>query len=268
MKSNTILVLSLPQAVLIIVASSLGLLSPGFYTKETPDWAAQSIGQDIIDLFLVTPALIITTLFAIRKSKAAMMLWGGINLYLVYTFLIYCFDVHFNKLFLVYCFTLGFSFYSFAYFLLSLAKEKITDWLDEKISSRFIGIYFLLIPLIFYFLWLSEVLPAILNNETPKSLRETGLFTNPVHVIDLSVFLPGLFLVGILLIKRKNIGLLLAPVILTFFIIMDITIGGLIVVMKMRGIESDYIITIVMSLLAVFSAILLIVYLRSLKKPS
>ena len=268
MRSNTILALSLPLAALIIVASSFGLLTTGFYTKETPDWAAQSIGQDIIDLFLVTPALIITTLFVRRKSKTAMMLWAGINLYLVYTFIIYCFDVHFNKLFLVYSFALGLSFYSFAYFLLSLVKEKITDWFDEKIPSRFIGIYFLLIPLMFYFLWLSEILPAIINNETPKSLKETGLFTNPVHVIDLSVFLPGLFLIGILLIKRKNIGLLLAPVVLTFFIIMDITIAGLIVVMKMRGIKSDYIVTIVMSSLAVLSAVLLIVCLRSIKKST
>jgi hypothetical protein len=268
MKANSIITLSLLLAILVLGANSYSLLTPGFYAKETANWAAQSIGQDIINIFLIVPALIITACFASRKSTTGLLLWGGVNLYLVYTFAIYSFDLHFNKLFLLYCFCLSLSFYSFIYFLLSVMGKPIEAWTDGQFIIRFIGIYFIVIALVFYFLWLSEILPAIMNDATPKSLLETGLMTNPVHVIDIAIFLPGLFITGIVLLKRKKIGLLLAPVLLTFFILMDITIGGLIFMLKSRGLEGNYMITVIMSLLAVFSAVLLAIYLKSMKVKS
>jgi uncharacterized membrane protein len=45
---------------------------------------------------------------------------------------------------------------------------------------------------------------------------------------------------------------------------MDITIGGLVIAMKLKGIETGYTITLIMSVLAVFSLVLLIWYLISI----
>jgi hypothetical protein len=45
---------------------------------------------------------------------------------------------------------------------------------------------------------------------------------------------------------------------------MDITIGWLIIVMKSKGVEASYFITIVMGVLSLISIILLIFYLKSL----
>jgi hypothetical protein len=52
---KNIIALSLPLCVLIIIVSCVGLLTPYFYSKETLNWQTQSIGQDMIDLFLMTP---------------------------------------------------------------------------------------------------------------------------------------------------------------------------------------------------------------------
>jgi len=76
----------------------------------------QTFEQNIIDLLFVAPSLIISGVFAARKNRNAFRIWSGVVLYLTYTFTIYCFDVHFNKLFLVYCLGLGFSFYSLVFF--------------------------------------------------------------------------------------------------------------------------------------------------------
>src|SRR5450432_4180182 len=89
-----VLALSLLLAVLIIITSCLGLFVPEMYTRETPNWQAQSIGQDIVNLFLVVPALIISSLLAYYKNKKALLLRPGVLLYLIYTFIIFCFDVH------------------------------------------------------------------------------------------------------------------------------------------------------------------------------
>ncbi len=260
---KTILALSLPLAGLIIVSSYIGLSAPGFYSQETLNWQIQSRGQDMIDLFLVSPLLIITTLLIAKKNKIVVSLWAGVNLYLVYTFTIYCFDVHFNKLFILYSLILGLSFYSFLYFVF-LKRNKVAPInLNKKTLVNITAVYFISISCLFYFFWLSEIIPSILDQTTPKSLIETGLATNPVHIIDLSVILPGMFITGMLLFKKRFLGLIFAPVMLVFFILMDITIGGLIVLMKTKGLGGDYLIVAIMAILGLISLVLLYMYLKN-----
>lgn len=263
--NKIILLLSFPLSCLIIIVSCFGLFSPDFYSKETLNWEAQSVGQDMIDLVLLVPCLLITSILAYRNNRTATMMWGGVMFYLTYTFVLYCFDVHFNKLFVLYCFCLGLSFYSSAYFLFTQYKKIINGDLVNKFMVRFIGFYFLIIATLFYFLWLSEIIPAIIHKAIPKSLTEVGLFTNGVHVIDLAIFLPGIFITGIFLLKRLSLGFILTPVILTFFVLMDITIGTLALVMKMNGIEINITLTAIMGILALVSLGLLIWYFKETK---
>lgn len=263
--SKTILLLSLPLSCLLIIASCVGLFTPDFYSKETLNWQAQSIGQDMIDLFLVVPCLIITSILAYRKNRIAKMMWGGVVLYLTYTFVLYCFDVHFNTLFLLYCICLGLSFYSSVYFILTEHKIDSDEIPVNQFVVKFIGIYFLIISVLFYFLWLSEIIPPLMQHTIPESLVDVGLFTNGVHVIDLAVFLPAIFITGLFLLKRNPLGFILTPVLLSFFVLMDITIGALAIVMKTRGIESDSTLTIIMGVLSMISLGLLIWYFKRIK---
>ena len=265
-KSKIVLNLSLALAALIIFASIYGLLTPGFYFSESLNWQAQSVVQDEINLFLISPVLIITAIFG-RRNKIAFQLWSGVNLYLIYTYVIYCFDIHFNNLFIIYCLILGLSFYSFLYFLFSQINEPGANEIYDKIVIKVIAVYFLIISCLFYLLWLSEIVPATIHHTLPKGITETSLFTNPVQVIDLSIVLPGFFLTAIFLMRKKSTGLLLLPGMLVFSILMDITIGWLIIVMKMKGVEADYSITIIMSVLTLLNVVLLIWYLKSIRYP-
>lgn len=263
---KTIVRISVPLIVLVALTSCIGIFVPDFYHKETLNWQTQSLGQDILNLVLIVPGLIVVTFLTFSNRRIATLLWGGVLLYLVYTFVIYCFDVHFNRLFIAYCLGLGLSFYSFIYFLYTQINERIATDFGNALVIKVIGIYFLVLSTLFYLLWLGEIIPAITNNTTPKSLLDVGLPTNPVHIIDLSVILPGIFTTGIFLLKKKRIGFILAPVILVFFILMDITIGFLIVMMKEKGLPVNLWLTSVMGMLALFSLVLLIGYLRSLNK--
>ncbi|MCK4559888.1 MAG: hypothetical protein KAV45_08905 [Calditrichia bacterium] len=264
-QNKIILLLSLPIAILATIVSYAGLFIPDTYAKETANWAAQAVAQDIIDLFLIIPFLLITSWLAFKKSRIALLLWSGVLIYLIYTFVIYCFAVHFNQLFIVYCLVLGLSFYAFLYFFLSQIKEPIDSWFSDTVPVKTVGIYLMILSGLFYLLWLSEIIPAIFSNTTPATIIETGLVTNPVHALDLSVVLPGFMIVGILLLKKNPKGLLLAPAVLTFCILMDITIGTLMIVMDIRGIETDLSLTVIMVLLALFTLGLLIWFLKSLQ---
>ena len=67
-KDTALLYLSLPASLLIGIVSCVGLFSPDFYNLETLNWQAQSIGQDIVDLFLVMPVLLISACLAYRRK--------------------------------------------------------------------------------------------------------------------------------------------------------------------------------------------------------
>lgn len=261
-KRPILLALSIPLALLILLASVTGLVVPGFYSLETPNWQAQSIGQDIVNLFLLLPSLLMTAFIAYRGNRQAMLLWGGVVSYLIYTYVIYCFDVHFNRLFIAYCVILGLSIYAFLYFLYLQVKAPAIQSIRHTGVIKSTAIYLFLIAFIFYFLWLSYIIPTLFDGRIPKELADTGLMTNPVYVLDLAVLLPGLVILGIQLWRRRPLAFSLAPVILTFCILMDITIGVLVLLMKARNIESNLTVTVIMTVLAVVSVGLLVWYFR------
>lgn len=124
----------------------------------------------------------------------------------------------------------------------------------------------MVLAVLFYISWLSDILPAIVDHTTPKSIREAGLVTNPIHVLDLSIILPGIFMTGVCLFKGKPIGILFTPILLTFFILMDLTIALLTIVMINQHVESNYTMVIVMICLAVFSSFLFLQHLKLYKK--
>lgn len=254
--------ISLLLSVLIAAVSITGISTPGIYNAETHAWKIQALGQDYIDIFLVVPVLLLTGFFVYRKARNAFLAWGGVIIYILYTFIIYCFSVHFNILFVVYCFILGISFYTFLWFFYIISSTEVPEIMLPAGSRKFMGIYFIVLAILFYFLWLSEILPAVLNIKVPESLSETGLVTNPVHVIDLSVVLPAMFLTGFFTLKGKQFAIRMVPAFLVFFILMDITIAGLNIYMMLDKNEHGFAVAVVMLVLAVFSGILLYMFNR------
>lgn len=261
------LLLSIPLAAGIILTSSIGLFTGDFYWQETSNWGLQSWVQDMVNLFVVTPLLFISAIMSFKGNKSAFSVWGGVNLYLIYTFAIYCFDVHFNTLFLFYCINLGLSFYSMLFFITSLKKVETKVYPGHH-GKKLISIYFIFIALVFCVLWLSEIVPFMEAGTTPLSLKETGLATNPVHVIDLAVFLPGVFVTGVLLWNNKYAGLIFTPVILTFLILMDITIGTINFIMYQMDMSASMLMTWVMASLAIVSILALIWFIAEFKYES
>jgi hypothetical protein len=134
----------------------------------------------------------------------------------------------------------------------------------DNIPVRAVGTFLIVIACIFYLIWLKEVIPSIAGNTFPKNLVEYGTLTNPVHVLGLSIFLPALIITAVLLLKKKPLGLLLAPAMLVFCSLMAISISILIIIMKLKGLEGDLSITIVFGLLALISTVLLIIFLKSI----
>src|SRR5579864_7474253 len=100
MKRNVFLTLVILLTAVLAVSSSGSILFSDMYSRETADWQAQSVAQDIFDLFFVVPVFLLSVWLFLKGSLPAFFMLIGILIFLIYTFIIYTFGVHFNRFFL------------------------------------------------------------------------------------------------------------------------------------------------------------------------
>jgi len=258
--------LCLPLAVLVVLSASFGIFTSDLYVRETENWKSQSIGQDLFNLIVVAPLLIVSSALSFFKKKTGIFIIAGTLLFLIYSFIIYCFSAHFNQLFLVYCSILGLSIYIFAFLMSSLSPTLISEWFDDKIPARIISRFLIFVALLFSFLWLREIIPATIQNKTPHSIETAGLLTNPVQVLDLSIFLPAFILVASYLLKKNKIAIMLTPIILVFLVLMSLNI--IFILIKSDSVQKALPMIFIVGFLFLVSMVLLFVFMNRLKKKS
>jgi hypothetical protein len=263
---KAIVILSTVLAAALAVVSFFGAFDAATYELDAASMAAQGAGQDLVDLVLVVPLLVLSLIFMLRNNRIASFIFAGTVFYILYSFCIYAFGVYFNKFFLLYCLILGSSLYLFVLAILGLNRMDVQNWFGEKVPTRLTGVYLLLISVLFYMLWLKDVVPAILKNTMPKTVSDYNLLVNPVHVLDLSIALPGLALTAVLLMKKRRLGYILAPVLLVFLIILSIALAGMVMMAKARGIAEDMSIAVIFVVLAVISIVFLYLFLKNITK--
>lgn len=259
-------ILAVLLAALLTIVSSFGAFIEATYAREVSSMAAQGVGQDLVNLFIVCPLLLVSLIFMERNDKTATFIFGGSVLYVLYSFVIYSFGVHFNNLFLLYCLILGCSLYLFILYIYYVNRMDVKQWFDENMPVKTIGGYFLLIAVIFYFLWLSDILPAIINDTIPESVRDYDLLVNPVHVLDLAIALPALIITAILLIKKNQLGYILTPVLLVFTILLTIALAAMVISLQINEIDADGSIAGIFVILTLLSSTFLVLFLRRMKK--
>ena len=257
-------ILTILIAFSLTIVSIAGAFLPGTYERDAASMAAQGVGQDLVDLFLVVPLLLVSFNFLARKSRVATLIFGGVLFYILYSFIIYCFGVHFNRLFLLYCATLGLSFYAFILFMMDIRKLDVSSWFDRA-PVKLVSIYLIIVAVIFYALWLKSIVPALIHNTIPVEVADYGLLVNPVHVIDLAFALPGLIIGAVLLRKKQNLGFVIASLALVFMIILTIALAGMVIVLVVRCISEDFTIAFVFGVLTLTSVLAAFLLFRTIR---
>jgi len=248
----------------LMLVSYFGVFFPRIYERDSISMGVQGMGQDIVNHFLVVPLLIISLIFVRKGNKYSYLIFSGILFYIYYSFIIYCFGVHFNNLFLFYCLILGTSLYTFIIIVIQLSSMDNQNWFSNKAPIKALANYFIVIAAMFYLIWLKDVVPAILSNTIPRSISDNKLLVNPVHVLDISITLPGLIITAMLLIKKHKLGYIFTPIYLVFIILLAIALIGMVIMLKIKGLNDDISVSIIFSLLAVISSGFLVKYFRAI----
>lgn len=202
---------------LALWASFVGIFVKSTYVRETSNWAEQARGQDIINVLAVALLLISVYFIVSKQSITALFAWSGALLFLIYGFVIFAFSSHFNSLFLLYVAVLGVAFYTFLGGVLRLDFEEVKHLFTISHGKRVaLSILLLVLAVAFYALWLSEDIPSLLNGTVPASVTTAGLLVNPVHVLDMALYLPAFIITGISLWRDKALGYVFALPLMIF----------------------------------------------------
>lgn len=234
-----ILYFTIPIVLLMVTCSSIGIWYQKLYSRETVGWLSQVIGQDISNLIFVAPILIVSALYAAKGNRIAKIIWIGTMITNVYSYVIYSFALHFNILFHVYCFILALSIFSVLNFFIKNVNEDFSHWFSEEAPTKIIGVFLFIIGIMFTLLWLSDSLPAVLTNTVPESITKDNLLINPVQALDFSFYMPLIFVSSVMVMKKKVLGYLLAPMMLVFAIITNVNIISLTVVTMQKTLSNN-----------------------------
>jgi len=215
---------SAAAAVIALVASGIGLADVNrIYGRETASFVDQAIAQDLVNVTLAAPATLLLAWLAWRGSVRAGLLWTGVLTFTVYNYVIYTMSIHVGPLFLAWVAVLGLTFWSLVGGLRALRPTAVAGRLAGA-PRRVVGWYLVVIAGVFTMLWLSDVVPAMVEGRLPQGAVDLGLPSNPVHVLDLAIFLPAVIAIGRLVLLRRPTGLTLAPAAVVFLVMTGLPI--------------------------------------------
>jgi hypothetical protein len=227
--------LSIAAALLAVAGSVVALSVDRIYAGLTPAFLPQAVAQDVANLALASPALLILAALALRGSLRAYLLWLGVLMFTVYNYVIYTFSIPFGPLFLPWVAVLGMCTYALIGGVTTADHRAIAAHYRNRRAVAVVAWMLIAIAVLFGLLWLSEDVPALLAGVRPQSVADMALPTNPVHILDLAFFLPAVIGAGLLLLKHRPFGYTIAPAFLVFLVLTGVPILLTPVVQTVRG---------------------------------
>ena len=207
----------------------------GLYGNESISMAAQAIGQDMVTLAVAIPLLVIATLLVRNGSVRGLVLRAGILLYFTYAYMLLAFGGAYNDLFLVYVAIFSASLFAFVLSLLAIDPTRLRARFSGRFRPRLVGWTLVGFAALLAVMWLGRIVPALVAGTPPPGLESSS--TLFVQAGDLGIVIPLVILSGVLLLRRRPAGFLLAGVMLVKGATFGLALVGMIVAMSALGAE-------------------------------
>jgi hypothetical protein len=179
-----------PSAFTSLRGQQVELFGRGVYRFDTTFFASGFRGADLITLFLAAPLMIAAIARYRRGSLRAALVLIASLVYMLYNGLSLAIGAAYNPLFLVYT-----AIFSASLFALGIAWAQINFATLPKTPRRGAAIFLFIGGIVTALLWLSDLLPPLLQGGNPPALL--GPYTTPTtYFIDLGLITPACLLAG------------------------------------------------------------------------
>jgi hypothetical protein len=262
--------LSLALAGVSTIGATLTLALPDVL-NGTAAMNGSARGTAAVLLAAGVPALLGVMLAARTLGPArTSVLWLGVLGYFAYNSLLFLFATPFNELFLLYVAMMSLSLAALIAFCRGVDVVALDGHLPRR-TARGLAAFLGLITAGNAAIWLSAVVPALADANSPGLLEGTGLTTNPIYVQDLSFWLPLAAMSTVWLWQRRPWGVLLGGGFLSMWVLEGLTVAT----DQWFGSEADPGSSVVSSsmvvpflVLAAITAVATLSLLRGLRQPA
>jgi len=215
-----------------IRGDTITIYGRGVYRHMSAEVAPQGIAQDYVTLGLGVPLLLISLFWARGGSFRGRFLLAGTLGYFLVTYLFYLLMGMYNVLFLAYVALLSASFFAFALTMLSFDVSRLSLRLHESTPVKITGGFLVLVAVSIATLWLSMVVSPLLDGTLIPRQAE-HYTTLVVQGLDLAIFLPLAVVAGVLFMRKRPFGYLLAPTYFIFLALMMTALTAKVIAMAM-----------------------------------
>jgi len=246
-------------ALMSLIAALVGVTNPDIYSLViSTEIMPGVLSQDLMSI--VASIVVLFLLIRIKEEDSIkQMVILGISGYLFYAYGIYVIERVYNLLYLLYMAIFGLSFYSIAYSVASIRKEMLQNIKLPK-SIRLVSVAFLLIiPSVFYPLWISQLLPLM---QTGQKIE----FLYSVYILDLCFIFPAFIITAWKSAKNEGLGLLLTPAlfVLGFTLLFPLAIGEFLKLLVFQQ-PMDTAGMLLFLIISIIFMVLAVIYLLNLK---
>ena len=189
---------------LSLISALTGVFNPNIYSKVISNNILPGvIAQDAITIIVGLLLLFLcwkTNEAELKKQIIAISLLG----YLFYAYGIYVIERLYNSFYLLYMAIFALSFWSIVYGLSHINSDVLQNLRASKLVRYLSAGYLVFIALLFYPKWMGELFPLM---QTGEKLD----FLYSIFILDMVFVLPASIIIAILIIQRKALGMILAP---------------------------------------------------------
>lgn len=263
-KSRGTIVMTLFISALALFASLQGLLNKSVYNDAIlsgsffKELIIGTFSQDLISVLAAVILAILSIIYLIKNNEKTFIVILGLVGYFLYSYGLFVTGGTYTVLYPLYMIIFIVSLYSLIYGLHSFESNELIKYQLPKALRISMGIFFIVIILIFSPLWLSQLIPNALKNIRP-------IFYS-VFVFDLCLVMPTLGIIAIMLFRNKPFGGVLAGIALIkiLTLILSVTIGELSA--PLYGIAANYNIIPIYGSIILISFVFGVLYILKYKK--
>jgi len=232
----------------------------GLYYWDTLSSAAKTQANDLVTIVLGLPLLAISFWLASKGSLRGRMILAGTLGFILYTYMSMCFGAAYNSLFLVYVALFSLSLYAFILSMMSFDLKTLTAHFSEKLPRRWISGLLFFAAAFLAFAWLGRIAATFSPGTIPALENTTSMF---IQAMDLGLIVPLCLLSGILLLRRRPWGYLLASVGMLKFLTMGTAVSVMGLNMARVGVPVSAVELIIFPTITIVNIIMVIALLRN-----
>lgn len=207
-----------------IHGQTVEMYGQGLYKNDSLLAGAGFRGTDVVTLLVGIPFLLAAYASSLRGSQRGRILLLGALFYFLYNGASMTFSAAFNPLFLAYTALFSTSLFASILAMITFDLPGLAARVQPGFPHRRIATFTFIAGIGTFFIWMSEVIPALFSSAAPATLGPyTTLYT---HGFDSAVITPAAILAGIFLLQHKPLGYLLtAPILILCTLIGVVVIG-------------------------------------------